>query len=199
MGWVVEAAVFMVSIALAVRCLNPAGWAGAGALLAMSGICFAMTHYGQSRWYLVLPKELWIGAIFACGCALQPWTLAAAAPKRSFFWVVLFAALCFLNCAAIALWEDQRADRENPRSLLNRWPGFRRSFPIWSMLLSFLAIWIGFVCPGAVNWFGAGAAVGLGALGLAVLNRLHSPKRARALCALADVALLAPIPWILFL
>lgn len=196
-GWVIEAAAFVASIALALRCLNPDGWIGAAALLALSGICFAMTHLGKSSWHLVFPKELWIGVVFACGCALQPWTLAASVPEWLAAWIVLFAALCFFNCAAITLWECQPADRENPRSLLNRWPGFMRMFPVWCGALGLFAYRLGGLHPDDAAWFAVALAVVLGALGLMVLNRIYAPGRARGLCALADVALMAPLPMLL--
>lgn len=198
-GWVVEAAAFVASIVLAIRCLNQDGWVGAAVLLLLSGVCFTITHLGKSRWYLVLPKELWIGAIFACGCALQPWTLAVVRPEWSSVWIVLFAALCFLNCAAITLWESQPADRENPRSLLNQWPRFAGFFPVWCGALGLLAFRLGGLHPGDASWFAVSMVTFLGALGLLVLNRLYASRRARALCALADVVLLAPLPWILVL
>jgi hypothetical protein len=198
-GWVVEAAAFVASIVLAIRCLNQDGWVGAAVLLLLSGVCFTITHLGKSRWYLVLPKELWIGAIFACGCALQPWTLAVDRPEWSSVWIVLFAALCFLNCAAITFWESQPADRENPRSLLNQWPRFAGFFPVWCGALGLLAFRLGGLHPGDASWFAVSMVTFLGALGLLVLNRLYASRRARALCVLADVVLLAPLPWILVL
>ena len=198
-GWGFESVVFVISIALAVGCLNRDGWIGAAILLLLSGVCFSITHIGKSRWYLVIPKEFWIGSIFACGCALQPWTLVVERPEWSSVWIVLFAVLCFLNCAAITLWESQRSDRENPRSLLNRWPGFVGFVPVWCGALGLIAFRLGGLHPVEASWFAVSLAIILGALGLLVLNRLYAPRRARALCATADVVLLAPLPWILVL
>ena len=196
-GWGVEAAAFVASIVLAIRCLNQDGWVGAAVLLALSGVCFTMTHVGRSRWYFALPKELWIGSIFACGCALQPWTLAADRPEWLPWCVLAFGILCFLNCAAITFWENRIEDRENPRSLLNRWPGFRRSFPVVCGALGLFAYRLGGLYPDDMAWFAVALAVVLGALGLMVLNRLYAPGRARALCAMADVVLMAPLPVLL--
>lgn len=193
LGWVVEAVVLAVSIALAVRCLNPAGWGGAAALLVLSGVCFVMTHVGRSRWYFALPKELWIGVIFACGCALQPWTLVADRPEWFPWCVFAFAILCFLNCAAITFWEDRIEDRENPRSLLNRWPRFRRSFSVVCWGLTIPALGVAALEPGNRMLLGLSLALVLSLLGLGILSRLHSVRQARVLCALADAVLLTPL------
>lgn len=192
-GWVVEAAALVSSLALAVRCLNADGWMGAAALLALSGICFAMTHLGKSSWHLVFPKELWVGVVFASGCALQPWALAADRPEWFPVGVVMFAALCFFNCAAITLWERQPADCENPRSLLNRWPGFMRLFPVvcWGHILP--ALGVAMLEPGNRLLLGLCLALVLSLMGLAILSCLHSVGRARVLCVLVDAVMLTPL------
>ena len=192
--WIVEAMALPASLYLAWRCLTPGGWTWAAALLALTGACFAVTHLGKSRLYRALPKELWVGTIFAAGCALQPWTLTFEPRGLMSVWITLFAALCFFNCAGITFWENQRADRQNPRSLLNQWPKLARYFPLCCWLVGFLAIRIGVIHPTETVHMLAAAAVFLSALTLAFLHRAYTLERARALRALADVALLTPLP-----
>lgn len=178
--------------ALAARCLNGAGWLYAMIVIATTGVWFLVTHLrrGAGRF---LPKELSVGIIFATGCLVQPLSLApdGFAPGHAAICGLLFAWLCFQNCAAITVWESLPTDQDDPRSLLNGWGGTARWFPrlgFAHMTVSGLVIALAPPELGRLV-----CALLLSSMALFALNAGARACSPRALRALADIALLTPL------
>jgi hypothetical protein len=51
------------------------------------------------------PRELAVGIVFACACAVPAWSGSGELRGQLVLLTVAFAALCFLNCTAIHAWE----------------------------------------------------------------------------------------------
>jgi hypothetical protein len=77
---------------------------GAGALLYL--LCVHLPFSARRRAVLRLPKELAVGIIFASACVIPAWSRQPAERSLLLAPAVLFAALCWLNCAAIEHWES---------------------------------------------------------------------------------------------
>jgi hypothetical protein len=89
----------------------------AGVLLAAL-VYFALVHSKMpvvERW---LPKEMTVGVIFASAVAVPAWSQLHSGGIRLELvpGVALFAALCWLNCAAIESWEHPETDAQHSGS-----------------------------------------------------------------------------------
>ncbi|MGH9678524.1 MAG: hypothetical protein ACRD4Y_01095 [Candidatus Acidiferrales bacterium] len=161
-------------------------------------LCGAVLFYFQiihavpdlaARWF---PKELVAGAIFAAGAAIPAWTRAVESQALLLPAVLLFAALCGLNCIAIECWEHHRGERrwKKPPYWLIRWADVRIA-----RIAAFLILCVG--CAGAFGPHSAGQTelLGASAVSLALLAALDWQSNAlspQALRVLADAALLTP-------
>lgn len=117
-------------------------------------------------------KEVSVGVVFAAGVAVP--LIADAEPSANWLpGVVAFAALCWLNCALITLWENGPA-----------------APPVWVAggALS-IAIAASLCAPPPVT-----LAVSASSLALAVLHAVRVRVSVRVSRVLADVVLLSPIP-----
>jgi hypothetical protein len=65
-------------------------------------VYFVFVHLIGSRF----PRSLAVGLVFAAACAIPAWSQVAAISVTWILAVALFAALCWLNCAAIDVWEE---------------------------------------------------------------------------------------------
>jgi hypothetical protein len=89
-------------------------------------LVFAMAYFGfihipdgpEGRRHIRswFPKELAVGIIFAAATAVPAWSRSSEAHTTLLPAVVLFAALCWLNCVAIETWE--RASTASHRGAL---------------------------------------------------------------------------------
>lgn len=142
-----------------------------------------------SKLWETLPlKEVCVGFLFAGG------TLVVLAPQLHVakstidFAALLFACLCVLNCASIAVWERDLDGRQHKHSIATRWP---RTGKFAQLMLMFLAtgcallpfldrhIWALATCLGSSAVF---------------LFALHFPSIDRdERVALADLVLLTPL------
>jgi hypothetical protein len=148
-------------------------------------------HWGRlDRLRRLFPKELAVGAIFAAATAVPTWSrLGGGTPRRGDLLAlsVLFAALCWLNCVAIDAWEapgDGRVARNRAGSL-----------PLLALLLAGATAAIA-ITPGGRDgrrMLAALAAVGLSALLIGVLGRMHRRWPPLRLRALTDAVLLTPL------
>lgn len=116
-------------------------------------------------------KEVSVGVVFAAGVAIP--LLADAEPYANWLpGVVAFAALCWLNCALITLWENGPA-----------------APPVWvAVVAGSIAIAVALDAPAPVA-----LAVGVSTAALAILHATRSRVSVRASRVLADVVLLSPI------
>ena len=147
----------------------------------------------------VLSKELLVGVLFTAGCAL-PALNRAAAPVMLLLPLLFFAALAWLNCAAIDAWENasthpcrsergRRGNRvEEPASRPNRAISLAASLLALAGLLLALQLSSGQPRQAALIACGAASALLLG-----LLDRLRTRLTPLALRAAADLVLLAPL------
>ena len=99
-------------------------WLGALELTAIVAIYLGIVHVLGDRARRYWPKEFVIGAVFAAGSSLATWTSPA---PRVWPAVLLFAALCTLNCCAADYWEWQsncllRCPHQMTRIVAHRFP-----------------------------------------------------------------------------
>jgi 4-hydroxybenzoate polyprenyltransferase len=130
-------------------------------------------------------------ALLAGGAAVFIVSQPAADVGRMAIPLVLFALLCFCNCALISVWEDEVDRSHGQTSLaiqLGRAAAILRSLPWAVALLCVAARLLGGSGAGTAALCGAASAVLLGLVGLAEprIGRM----RARVL---ADVALMTPV------
>jgi hypothetical protein len=132
---------------------------------------FALVHLVMVRLlHLAWPKEAAVGALFALGASLVVWadvkTIADVAS------ILLFACLCWMNCAAIEEWESDRAARH---------------IGVASVVIGAAATLLYAHRPVL------GGAELASAFGFLLLNMLRRRLSLDALRVLADVALLSPV------
>jgi hypothetical protein len=86
-------------------------------LFAIAMVYFAAVHLPARR--MRFPRELAVGLVFASACAVPAWSASPATHADLLRLVPLFAALCWLNCAAIHAWEHPTEfQRGSPISLM---------------------------------------------------------------------------------
>jgi hypothetical protein len=158
---------------------------------------FAAVHLPIPRIHVRFLRELAVALVFACATAVPAWSESAVAHDDLLWIVGLFAALCWLNCDAIHVWERAQPPR--------RWS----LVSTWALAISAVA---GMLMSAAVHHapvFRLLAAMLGSALLLFGLDRDFSRARRNpspdgelsllALRILADAALLTPllllIPW----
>lgn len=73
----------------------------------------ALVHQRYVR--IHFPRELAVGIVFACACAVPAWSAAGDLRSQLAALGGVFAALCFLNCSAIHAWEHPREARRVSR------------------------------------------------------------------------------------
>ncbi|MGB9030482.1 MAG: hypothetical protein WCC27_10215 [Acidobacteriaceae bacterium] len=74
-------------------------------VFAASMLYFAIVHLpglSMQRWF---PRELAVGALFACATTIPAWSASGSPRAELTLPVFLFAGLCCLNCVAIETWE----------------------------------------------------------------------------------------------
>lgn len=125
----------------------------------------------------LVSKEMMVGVLFTIGCALPAWTRGAHGLLLP---VTYFAALAWLNCAAIDFWESDRDARRSP---------IARAAMMCALAGVVLAALAWFAQPRLTALLAAGAAA---ALLLGMLDRLRERMRPVALRAAADLVLLTP-------
>jgi hypothetical protein len=161
-------------------------------------LCGAVLFYFQvihavpdlaAQWF---PKELVAGAIFAAGAAIPAWTLARETRLLLLPMVLLFAALCGLNCIAIECWEHHRGERqwkEQPYWLV-RWADARIGRIAVALILC-----IGYVSISGPHGEGRWELLAASAVSLTLLAALDwrsNDLSPQALRVMADAALLTP-------
>lgn len=162
-------------------------------VFAVAMLYFAIVHLrapGTRRGY---PRELTVSLVFAAATAVPAWSRSAA-PVPALAWPVLvFAALCCVNCIAIEHWE-----RPAPRKSASH----SRLSPISLMAglaaLAFIALLLASAIP--VPYAAVALASALLLLFLDQLRlRARRPPSQLAMRIAADAALLTPllllVPW----
>ena len=184
------------ALGLAATRLTRGEWT-AGLLLLAPVLAYLLSHqliHRDHPWRA--PKEICVALLFAAGAACFPlagrWELlpVIAVP------LVLFALLCFANCALISLWEDEVDRVHGQTSLALQFPRGRRFVRALPWLLAGLSLAAYLrATDGRAAILACAAASGalLGTVDLA--HRRLGRQLARTL---ADVALMTPL-WQLWL
>lgn len=155
---------------LALTRITPAIFKDGIALMAAILMYFAIVHIlaPRRKW----PKELAVAVLFTLGASLIVWRQVRTATDAAI--IVLFGALCWINCAAIERWEGRS---------LTAWPVREASILVGLAALVFLYDRRPIV---------AGAETA-SAFAFVLLDRAKDRLSADALRVLADVALLTPL------
>ena len=175
---------------LAYFLLRPSTFHGGLELSVAVAIYFAAIHAAPVSWRGLWPREAAVALLFAVGTFMPVWfasgkrTEALAAPA------LLFALLCWLNCAATETWEWELAGDQlglGP-SLVTRWTGQH----IGSAGLTFVLLAGGSSAAGLASFrFASACAVSGAALSLLALNRSRlSPD---SLAIAVNLALCSPL------
>lgn len=161
-------------------------------LFTISMLYFGLVHLRPIS--IPFRREFAVGIIFACATAVPAWSVPGASHRELLLPLLLFAALCCLNCLAIDNWESSRAS-ESPH------------FPISAAALVVAAGAAALTLDAALHQSsstGLDAVTMLSALILFALDRLYrrgparsQPFSAFALRIAADAALLTPLLLIL--
>jgi hypothetical protein len=178
----------------------PAAERDAGLRLGLLLVLYlAGIHAFRGRLLWALPKEIFVGVLFACGVTLPIWSRGGELRWEEGVPWTLFALLCCLNCLAIEDWErrDDSGAIRNGRHRAARF--FARADAVGSVRITAGATALaGLALIGYLTQAARGAlryewlAVGLGALLLLALSRFRKNFSPAALRVLADVAVLVP-------
>ena len=162
-----------------------------GAVVGLIAVIYLVVNHPLGQIWRSLPaKELAIGLLFAAG------TIVALLPgipiTRTFAMAVLvFAALCSLNCISIAGWERELDRAQRKVSIATRHPSIARHIAKICAVFGFVALALAFVAALGADIF---VCLGVSGLLLAWLNASPRFEFARdERTALADLVLLTPI------
>ena len=134
-----------------------------------------------------VPKELLVGVLFTAACVLPAWNRTAVRSWEFAAAALFFAALAWLNCHAIDLWEARAEDAA------------RRTIAVPAGLLGLAGALIALIAaPVQSRWAALLAAGALAALLLNLLGRVRGRLTPLALRAAADLALLTPLALLLW-
>jgi hypothetical protein len=178
----------------------PAAERDAGVRLGLLLVLYlAAIHAFCGRFSRALPKEIFVGIVFAGGVTLPIWSHGRELRWQECIPWAFFALLCCLNCLAIEDWE-RHDDSGQIRNGRHRATGFfTRADAVgsvritaWATALTGLTL-VGYLAQTArgslrYEWM----AVCLGALLLLALNLCRRHLSPAALRVLADVAVLLP-------
>ncbi|MCA8978001.1 MAG: hypothetical protein KDC98_24965 [Planctomycetes bacterium] len=192
-AWLVVAAAGLV--VAATRLSRAEGMAGA--VLSVPVLVYLLSHqlvHRRHPWRL--PKEILIAVLFALGTACLAYLHAEAAPERLVAPLLLFALLCFANCALIAVWETEVDRCHAQTSLVLQFPRSRGPLRALPWAIAAAAAWLAWQQDGAPR-IAAGCAAASGLL-LGALDLGHQRCGRQLARVLADVALMTPLlPWCL--
>jgi len=150
----------------------------------------AAVHVSRRKLLRYWPKELVIGLVFAAGASLATWTNS---PAVAHAWpaILIFAAICTLNCAALDGWEwrSHRLISRYPHRL-TRWIARHFSIAAIAALIAAAALLVRARNPVALA---LGASV-LMMMGVARLRHRLSPDTLRLMF---DATLLTPLFFLL--
>ena len=98
-----------ISLAVFIFFMPPAARREDTVIFAVAMVYFAVVHLPSVR--LRFPRELVVGLVFALACIVPAWSQSGPARADLAVLALLFAALCWLNCAAIHVWEKSETGR----------------------------------------------------------------------------------------
>jgi hypothetical protein len=160
---------------------------------------FLVVHKSSAEPRSWLPKEMIVGIVFAAACAVPAWSRLSSGRIALLPAILLFAALCWLNCVAIERWENLLGNNSEAMAdahATTRWIAnhFQETALILSSLSGMLAVLqmffqannspsIAYICVACLT----------AALVLALIDRIHASMSPTALRIGADLALLTPL------
>ncbi len=174
------------------RWIDPAT-AVRGIKLGAIAAVYLMVNSRLGKLWETLPlKEICVGFLFAGGTllALAP-QLHMAGPSINFA-ALLFAGLCVLNCASIAVWEQDLDRAQHKYSIATRWSGSGRSAQFGLILLAGSCALLALLDP---RLWALSTCLGSSAIFLFTLSFLSIDRDQRT--ALADLVLLTPLAFLL--
>jgi hypothetical protein len=160
----------------------------AGAFLGAITLVYVMLNHTHSELWKIVPlKEFSIGSLFAAGTLLGVTPYIGAQRTIMMLAAIFFAALCFLNCVSIAMWERDLDRTQGKHSLATLWPDANIPRALLPVLLAGCALLLVFdvqIWPVALS---------LGTSGLLLGAIPHMAVSRDERTALADLVLLAPL------
>jgi hypothetical protein len=175
---------------LAYFLLRPSTFHGGLELAVAVAIYFAAIHAAPPGWRGLWPREAAVALLFALGTFMPVWFAAGRRTGPLAAPTLLFALLCWANCAAIETWEWQHAGRQaglGPSSATS-WTG--RHVGSTGITIALLAVCAS-VAGLATADFALACVVSGAALSLLALCRSRLP--ADAVSIAANLALCSPL------
>jgi hypothetical protein len=189
--------------------MNPVARRDDVAVFSAALIYFYVVHLrgpAAERW---LPKELAVGVVFAAATAVPAWSRLPVSPAENLpvhlllmAIVVFFAAICWLNCAAIEKWERARETPGEHQTIhrTTRWA--QKYLQVLCAAVAIITLVIAIIsrtmsAPSAVAAIFLSCAIA--AAGLMVLDRSQARGRHTSfhLRVAADAAMLSPLIFVL--
>ncbi len=178
------------TVYLAYRYLSLAQWR-AGLPLMLVVVTYLLLSQALAKWSIRLPiKEIAVAILFAWGTVLFALSQPLIGGPYKLLPVIGFAALCFLNCWAIAKWEKTWDEKQGQISLATCLPQANTIFPFASMAFA------GYVSADLMRLqhvIPLFQAISLSALLLVLLDSLGNRLATHYKTALADLVLLTPL------
>jgi hypothetical protein len=166
-------------------------------LLAATLLYFGLIHLIQIKEQKGLPKEIGTGLLFATGVGLFlfPSLFDSILP----LYLCLFGLLCFVNCALIGIWEEDHDKQQSQASLARHHPWITHWLPISIPFLSLLPILPLLLTTQTQNLWPLALSLCDSFLLLFLLHRSHRNISVETIRPLADLVLLTPLFYLLFL
>ena len=156
------------------------------------GVYFIHRKWGSGALLGFIPREVFVGMVFAIGSTLLGHTWTGEVPEAFFsISVIGFGVLCSMNCLAISVWEKEE-DSFNDRSALAQLaPKFPSLFPFISVMVFLIMSLVACYLYFSKDFFILlAASIGCGII--SVMSFIESKISSRSLRILADVAVIVP-------
>ncbi len=165
-----------------------------GLAVGAASIAYLSINSLGRAWRFLPIKELLIGALFAVGTFLAPAVVARELRSDILLAFAAFAAVCTLNCIAIAAWECDLDLLQSKESISTRYLQIQSWVFRLAVTIAIVAIGLGVVFISAATVVYC-VAVSAALIGILDLLKNHIARDVRT--AMADLALLAPVLFIL--
>ena len=156
------------------------------------GVYFIHRKWGSGALLGFIPREVFVGMVFAIGSTLLGHTWTGEVPEAFLsISVIGFGLLCSMNCLAISVWEKEE-DSFNDRSALAQLaPKFPSFFPFISVMVFLIMSLVACYLYFSKDFFillAASSGCGI----ISVMSFIESKISSCSLRILADVAVLVP-------
>lgn len=170
---------------------------------------FVVVYFAHRIWVkglmmAVVPKEVFVGMVFAVGTTLTGHTWSGEVPDS--LWspsVIGFGVLCSLNCLAISVWERSSDQHNDPNALPQLFPEVVKLFPAIACTVSLAAAAYALSQKNNVE-FPILLSVASGCALIGILSLIAGKASSCFLRLAADVAVIVPalvllplLPWAL--